>query len=279
MPRVAAASPPFPPLGRDAARTALLEVVHRAPRRQGLAQSRWSLAALGQAVPWLHDRAPGTIAGILRRLRLRYKRGRLYLHSPDPAYDAKLRAITGAQVLARACPDQVVLLYQDEVTYYRRPTLARAWAPVAADAPRVAAGWSRNTSRRIAAWLDAISGRLLTLQRAHFDVATLIRAAQTVRAAYPNAEVIYLVDDNWPVHQHPDLLAAQTARGIVRLPLPTYAPWTNPVEDLWRGLYADVLHHHPFVTDWDALQQTVTTWLAEWDHDPLGLLHLVALSP
>jgi DDE superfamily endonuclease len=232
---------------------------------------------VGRAVPWLRGRAPGTIRRILRRLRVRYKRGRLYLHSPDPAYDAKLRAVTGAQVLARACPDRAVLLYEDELTYYRRPTLARDWAPVGADAPRVPAGLRRNHRRRVAAWLDATSGRLFAWQHAHFDVATLIRCSRQVRAAYPQAAAIYLAQDNWPVHHHPALRAALAELGIEVLPLPTYAPWTNPVEDLWRGLAADVLHHHPFADDWAGLQRAVADWLAAWAADPVGLLRLAGL--
>jgi transposase len=252
-------------------------VVHRSPRLLGLAQGRWTLAALGRVVPWLAGRAPGTIGQILRRLRVRYKRGRLYLHSPDPAYDAKLRALTGAQVLARACPDRVVLLYQDELTYYRRPTLARDWAPAGVDAPRVAAGLTPNRRRRVAAWLDATSGRLLAWQHAHFDVATLVRRSRQVRAAYPEAEVIYLAQDNWPVHRHPALAAPLAALGIAVLPLPTYAPWTNPVEALWGALTARVLHNHAFADDWPALQAAVGDWLAAWAQDPAGLLHVVGL--
>lgn len=53
----------------------------------------------------------------------------------------------------------------------------------------------------------------------------------------------YLVHANWPVPTHPDVRAALPDRLVVR-PLPTYAPWTTPVEDLWRMLKADVLHHH-----------------------------------
>lgn len=254
-------------------------MLHRSPRLLGLRQRRWTLATLSQVVPWLTGRAPGTVAGILRRLRVRYKRGRLYLHSPDPAYDTKLRTIIGVQVLARAVPDRVVLVYQDEMTYTRRPPLGRAWALVGAGAPRVTSGLTANTRRRIAAWLDATSGRLLTWQRAHGDVATLIRCSQQVRAAYPQVEVIYLAQDNWPVHEHPALLAALAELGIVRLPLPTYAPWTNPVEHLWGGLQDDLLRPHTFADDGVGLQQAVTDWLATWDRDPAGLLHLVGLPP
>lgn len=244
-----------------------------------MARSRWRLTDLGQVVPWLRGRARGTIHRVLRRLALRYKRGRAYLHSPDPAYAAKLAAITAAQAFARADPAHVVLLYEDECTYHRRPSVSRGWAPVAIDAPRVDQGWGTDKERRIAACLDALTGQVIAWQRRHFERGTLRHFYQAVVAAYPQAEVIYLAQDNWPVHFHPDLVATLEATPIRLLPLPTYAPWTNPVEDLWRGLRADVLHHHGFGDDWEALQTAVTAWLEQWAQPSSALLHAVGLCP
>jgi hypothetical protein len=255
------------------------EAVRRSPRLFGLERSRWRLADLGRAVPWLRGRPPGSVHRLLRRLRVRYKRGRRYLHSPDPAYDAKLAAITAAQAFVRADPERVVLLYQDEFTYYRRPSVGRAWAPVGADAPRAAQGLGTNKARRVAACLDAGSGRVLHWQRRHFDRGTLARFYRAVEAAYPAAEVIFLAQDNWPVHAHPDLLAALAGTKLRLLPLPTYAPWTNPVEDLWRALFADALHHHPFADDWAGLQGEVGRWLDARAAPSTATLRLVGLCP
>lgn len=270
------ANRPFFPLVAAAARATLQEVGHRAPRRFGLDRSRWRLADLGHVVPWLQGLARGSVWRLLRRLGVRYKRGRLYLHSPDPAYDAKLAAVTAAQVLARANPEAVVLLYQDEFTYYRRPSVNRAFAPQGADAPRAVAGLSTNKQRRLAACLDAMTGRVVVWQRHRFNRKTLLRFYHAVVAAYPDAEAIFLAQDNWPVHFHDDVLAALPPP-LQLLPLPTYAPWTNPVEDLWRGLNADVLHHHDFGDDWEGLQEAVHAWLAQWRDGSPELLRRVGL--
>ncbi|MCC7025130.1 MAG: transposase [Thermomicrobiales bacterium] len=115
-------------------------------------------------------------------------------------------------------------------------------------------------------------------QRHRVDRKTLRRYYQAIVAADPEAEGIDLTQDTWPVHVHADVLAALPA-AIHLLPLPTYAPWTNPVEDLWRVLNGEVPHHHVFGDDWAALQEAVTAWLAQWHDGSTALLHLVGLCP
>lgn len=104
-------------------------------------------------------------------------------------------------------------------------------------------------------------------------IAALLAFFQTVRQAYPAAERINIVVDNWPDHFHPDVLVAlepqenpwprhlpaswgssptataQKKWGTLMLPiqlrpLPTDASWTNPIEKLWRKLRQDLLHLH-----------------------------------
>ena len=163
-------------------------------------------------------------------------------------------------------------LYEDELTYYRRPTVAQGYARAGQDGPRAEQGWARNRLRRVAACLDPRTGRLVAWQRERFDWRTLRRFYQeAVLPAYPDARRIYLIQDNWPVHFHPDLLAALADTPIRPLRLPTDAPWTNPVEKVWRKLYADVLHLHRFVDAWDALTLTVQAWLNQWSDPGPGL--------
>ena len=252
--------------------------MRRPPRLFGLERSRWRLEDLGRAVPWLRGRARGSVHRLLRRLGVRYKRGRAYLHSPDPDYDAKLAAVTAAQMLARAYPGEVVLLYEDEFTYRRRPSVSRAWAPAGEDAPRAGQGLGTNRQRRVAACLDARTGRLLARQRHAFGRRALAAFLAEVDAAYPEAEAVFVALDNWPVHFHEELLAAPPPR-MALLPLPTYAPWTNPVEDVWRALLGDVLHHHAFGDDWDGLQGAVGAWLDRWADGSDELLRRVGLWP
>jgi hypothetical protein len=254
-------------------------VVRRSPRRFGVGRSRWTLADLRAVVPWLRGRPLGSVHRLLRRLGVRSKRGRLYLHSPDPAYDAKLARITAARALARAHPGEVVLLHEGEFTYRSRPSVAAGWAPAGADAPRAAQGLGPNRRRRVAACLDAMTGRLVAWQRRRFDRATLGRFPRAVAAAYPAAAVVYGALDNWPVHVHPELLDALAGTPIEPLPLPTYAPWTNAAARVWLRLNREVLHLHGFGDDRAGLQAAVAAWLARWQHGSDDLLRHAGLWP
>lgn len=253
--------------------------MHRSPRLYGLKRSRWWLDGLRQIVSWLERVSLAGIHKILRRLKIRYKRGRRYVHSPDPEYDEKLAVIRTIRELVIAEPQRFVLMYQDEFTYYRRPTVAQGYAVQGSDEPHARQGLRSNLYQRIAASLDVVSGRLFFWQRRRFDRWTLIRYYQDLEAAYPNAELIFVVQDNWPVHFHEDILAALVDRRIVLVPLPTYAPWTNLMEKVWRKLYQEVLHLHDFVDRWDELKVEVGIWLNQFADGSTALLRYVGLCP
>jgi hypothetical protein len=253
--------------------------VRRPPSVGGTEAGRWTLALLARAVDWLCGRSPAAIHQLLDRFRIYYRRGRRYVHSPDPLYDAKLAWIAAARDMAATSPRQFVFLYQDELTYYRRPTVARDYAPAGADAPRADQGWGPDTKRRVIGSLDAQTGRLFAWQRAHSDVDVLIRYYRELEAAYPAATTIFLAQDNWPVHAHPRIEAAISATKITVLWLPTYAPWTNPIEKVWRKLYQEVLHLHRWQGRWGTLVEAVGEWLGRYAQGSLDLLRYVGLHP
>jgi hypothetical protein len=255
------------------------ETLHLSPRLLGLPRTRWWLDGVRQAISWLAPCCLTTVWQTLNRWDLHYKRGRRYVHSPDEAYAAKVQWIKTITWSSHQAPQRIVQLYEDELTYYRRPTVAQDYAPAGADAPRAQQGWTSNTTRRIAACLDTHTGRLIAWQRAHFDRQTLLRFYQEVEAHYPKAEQIFLIHDNWPVHLHPDLLAGLRGSKLTLVALPTYAPWLNPVEKVWRKLYQEVLHLHPWVNAWEHLQATVQTWLEQWADGSSALLRYVGLCP
>jgi hypothetical protein len=215
---------------------------------------------------------------MLRRFDVHYKRGRQYVHSPDAAYQAKLARIAEAiqQVLTQ--PARYVLLYADEFTYYRRPSIANAYGQAGQDDIRANTGWLSNTKRRIAAGLNFLTGQLHAWQRASFRRSTLLRFLLSLETVYPEADTIFVALDNWPVHFHPDLLHGLLGSRIVLLRLPTYAPWTNPIEKVWRKLFQEKLHLHRLTDDWQHLQASIDAWLAQFAQPSPDLLRYVGLA-
>jgi len=259
--------------------TELLNMVQCCPRLAGLERSRWWLDGLRQAISWLRTCSLAGVSKLLRRLGIVYKRGREYVHSPDPDYKLKLAYLAAARAQVHARPQHQVMLYLDEMTYTRRPSVGYDYAPRRSKRPLARLGWGTNCQRRIAGALDVETGRFITWQRSRFDRRNLLAFFRALQAAYPYAERIFLVLDNWPVHFHPDILLALANSNITLLRLPTYAPWTNPVEQVWRRLRQEVLHLHDFLEDWSALQTMVQRWLDQWRDGSLALLHYVGLLP
>ena len=257
--------------------TALAAVVPRDPRRYGLPRSRWRLADLRTVVPAVADYSISGLSRLLKRLGLSRQRGRLHLHSPDPAYARKVRRIAAAMRLARTAPDQVTVCFGDEASVYRHPTLAHRWAAVGTE-PTALLSHRSNTRHRLCGALDAVTGQVVVTSGSRTTVPHLCRFLRTLRAAYPDRRLI-LIWDTWPVHAHVDVLAQAKAVKIELRWLPTYAPWTNPIEKLWRWLKAEVLHHHRFADDWDGLKAAIAAFLARFASGSEDLLRYVGLLP
>lgn len=275
--------------------------MHQAPAAYQQPGTRWKLETLlGVCDEWQVHTLPG-LCQLLKRLKVCWKRARAHVHSPDGDYVEKLRWVRFN--LMQIDLEGSAFLFQDELTFYRHPSLACAYAALGKAQPLAELGWKSNYSWRIAATLNAYTGQVIYTQAAHFECPQLVRFYQKVHQAYPSAQTLYMAQDNWPVHFHPEVLAAlqlQTWRWPLHLPanwptqpgsrvkplhlpfhilnLPTYASWTNPIEKLWRLLKQEVLHLHPFADDWSGLKVAVTDFLDTFAAGSKELLHYVGLS-
>lgn len=83
------------------------------------------------------------------------------MHSPDPHYQLKRGYLAATHVLRDQNPSEVVLVYMDELTYYRRPSLNRAYAYKGHHQDRVRLGHKSNQRARIAACVDTLTGRVI----------------------------------------------------------------------------------------------------------------------
>ena len=57
--------------------------------------------------------------------------------------------------------------------------------------------------------------------------------------------------------------------------LPTYSPWLNPIEKLWRWLKQDVLKLHRKADSWPELKDQVRSFLHQFQGGSKQLLHYV----
>ena len=237
------------------------------------------------------------------RLDIHLKRGRLRLYSPDGDYVEKLKDVSIHLGHVWLPTPSEVLLFQDEFTYYRQPDVAPAYAEAGADQICAPLSHRSNCAYRVVGALDAYCGRVMYMQKETITLRTLEHFYQHICATYPHAKTIYMAQDNWPVHFHPDVLATlepqrfpwplhvpgnwptePTPRAhrlnlpIQILPLPTYAPWTNPIEKLWRWLRQEELHLHRYADRWDELKGLVGNFLDRFRHGSQALLQYVGLT-
>jgi hypothetical protein len=298
-------SPLFPPLYPDDAHAqeALLDVVHHDPRLYGEERSRWTLAAFRRSCPWLHIATLAGVWGLLHRLDIRLKRAREHVHSPDLDYIMKVRSVQICFQRSLPSSSAAVVLFQDEMAYYRQPTVSTAYEQQGRAQALAERSWRSNSEWHVVATLNALTGQVVYHQASHITIPTLVGFYKTVHETYRGSGTIYVVQDNWPVHFHPDILAAlepqwfpwpshvpgnwkETPRRTAQhlnlpiqlIALPTYAPWTNPIEKLWRWLRQDVLHLHRYADRWDDLKGRVAEFLDGFRNGSPKLLHYVGLT-
>lgn len=278
--------------------------VTRTPESCEQSGTRWKLKTIRAACRWLKEGGDSTAWRILKRGKVRYKRGRQYVHSPDLDYLEKLTAIVTALREALASNGEVVMVFADEYTMERQPSVASDYDVVGAThQPLAQRSHQSNATWRYRGYLNALTGQVIYLDAKLIGVKQLVDAHARLREAYPKARVIYVVEDNWPVHYHPDVLVAlqpqQTpfplktppswskepsakARRlnlpIQLLPLPTYASWCNPIEKLWRWLKQGVLHLHRYANDWQLLKQKTKEFLDQFEQTSADLLRYVGLT-
>ena len=284
------------------------------------AQTRWTLPAIGAACPWPAPPSPSGCWRMLTALGFGRRRARAHIHSPDPHYAAKVAAIAAIRADAvrawQQGDERLVVVYVDEATLYRQPTLADAWwpdTPLARSTAQPLQPLARRSHRsdtpavRLMAALEPTTGRVVARRSRRLQVADLVAFWANLAAAYPRAKRLVVILDNWPMHVHPDSLVAlqpQTGRWVPRRPpswgaaphapavrrwgdwelpielvwLPTYAPWLNPVEKLWRGLRQTVGHLHPFANDLPGLGLACDAWLGQYAQGSVPLLRAVGLG-
>ncbi len=250
-----------------------------APQAQGPPPSRWTLRGIRATFDWLKDYTLSGVWRVLQRSNLRLRSARVRQYSPDPDYETKVAHLERCLQDAAQHRDDSVLVFLDEMGYYHWPDGARTWGLAAPAAPPTTQPAGPNNKQwRIIGALNALTGQVTYLDGYIVGRAKVIRCYQRLTQVYSTVRRIYVVQDNWSIHTHEDVCAAlATLPQIEVVWLPTYAPWLNPIEKLWRWLREDVLKVHRLADQWDALRARVNAFLDQFAHGSQALLRYVGL--
>lgn len=93
-------------------------------------------------------------------------------------------------------------------------------------------------------------------------------------------ETIYVAWDNVNTHQDDEVEAVvRSAAGrLVLMYLPTYSPWLNPIEMLWRHFRREVTHCELFETV-KHLLQTSKDFFDRYNKTPEQVLSIIGANP
>jgi len=240
--------------------------------------SRWTLAHIRDAFPWLSGYSLSGIWRMLQRFKVGLRRGRIQQFSPDPAYVEKEAYLLACLSQTARHPDTHVLVFMDEMGFFRWPTPSLDWMAAAPDPAQVAPCADNNRQWRNIGVLNALTGQVNYLDNYIVGRKVVAQLYQALNQIYPDVQHIYVVQDNWSIHKHADVLAVlDDLPRIEPVWLPTYAPWLNPIEKLWRWLRQDVLHLHRWAADWETLLAMVHDFLDQFAHASQDLLRYVGL--
>jgi transposase len=242
--------------------------------------SRWSLRTIRVSIPELAEYSLSGVWRVLARCQVHLRSARLQQWSPDPEDEPKVAHLEECLRAVARQPLRRAVLFLDEMGYTRWPEAARDWMAAAPAAPTLArrAG-PNNRQQRIVGAFNALTGQVDFLDNYLVGRQQLGSFYRQLDRAYAWAERVYLVEDNWSIHQHPDVQAA-----LAELPrlevvwLPTYAPWLNPIEKLWRWLREDLLKLHRLADDWPTLRRRVNAFLEQFSGGSPALLRYTGLS-
>jgi DDE superfamily endonuclease len=246
-----------------------------AAQPDGPAPSRWTLSTIRASFDWLADYTLSGVWRLLDRCGLRLRSAQVQQYSPDPEYEAKVANLEMCLWEARRYPRSVVAVFVDQMGFSRWPDPGPDWGtkPPLADRRQAKQGlW------RLMGALNPFTGQVSYLDNYIIGRQKVIDCYEQLVAVYPYARRLYVIQDNWSIHKHPDVVEALAQWPQVEpVWLPTYAPWLNPIEKLWRWLRQDVLKLHRLADDWKALRTRVHAFLDQFKDGSQRLLEYVGL--
>jgi putative transposase len=160
------------------------------------------------------------------------------------------------------------------------PTIRALWSPRESPGPAGDDPDARQPTRRYglgaANWHTGETVVLTRRRKRRREIAELLQALVD---KHPH-ERVYVAWDNSDTHQDDDVEAVVrgAAGRLVLLYLPTYSPWLNPLEMLWRQFRREVTHCELFATI-EALLEATRDFFDRYNRQPDGVRTLLGAHP
>jgi transposase len=229
----------------------LKKLVEQEPRQAGYSFSTWTCAdLLRELVRKGFEAVSGeTIRAHLHTLGYRVRRPVLSIASPDPDYKQKVKKLKRYQKQAKN--GEILLYYQDEIDLNLLPGIMRCWTLEGVQRKIPTPGVNQKQYGFGA--VNYVSGQTLhRIEERKNSVgfcAFIEQFMQTVtQAPEYHGQKIVLVVDNFIIHhsRKTQQFLEKYADQLVLFMLPTYSPWLNLIERLWKHLRRKVTHNHLF---------------------------------
>jgi putative transposase len=119
------------------------------------------------------------------------------------------------------------------------------------------------------------SGETVVLTRPHKRRREVAELLEAILAKHPT-ETVYVAWDNASTHEDDEVEAVLrgAAGRLILLYLPTYSPWLNPIEMLWRQFRREVTHCELFASI-DALVEATQAFFGRYNRTPGGVRSII----
>jgi transposase len=170
-----------------------------------------------------------------------------------------------------------VFYYADEFNVSWLPTLRKMWSPLGQQV-MISTPGQPKTQYGLGA-VNYHTGRtevIIRKRKRRKEVAELLQA---LLEKHPT-ETVYVAWDNASTHQDDEVEAVVrgAAGRLILLYLPTYSPWLNPIEMLWRHFRREVTHCELFTTVKDLLEASYD-FFHRFNLAPVETLSIIGAIP
>jgi transposase len=238
----------------DAVLERMRELLENSPEFYGYLRATWSSELLAlelgrQLNIVIH---PSTVRRALPGLGYVWRRARPILVRRDPGKNRKMRAIR------RALRSQLgrETFYVDEADIDLNPKIGAVWSRRGQQVGIPTPG--QNVKHYVAGALHAHTGKLVWVEHQSKNSTLFIKLLEALRSTYRAAHQITLILDNYIIHKCEATEQWLSKNKKFRMVFqPTYSPWVNQIERLWKAMHDTVTRNHRCATFYDLAQRIV----------------------